>query len=147
MEHREAVWKRTANCHAEVMDRSMAGEAPVRQAIDAVIEEAVKDGRVVGAVVLVRNHGTPVYARAAGYADREAGVPVALDTIFRWASLTKPLVAVTALALVERGRLELHDPVTQFLPDFAPRLPDGSAPLITVRHLLTHTPPASAIHR
>ena len=117
----------------------MAGTAPVRQAIDAVIEEAVEDGRVVGTVVLVWNHGTPVYARAAGYADREAGVHVALDTVFRWASLTKPLVAATALALMERGRLELDHAVTQFLPNFAPRLPDGSSPLITVRHLLTHT--------
>jgi len=53
----------------------MAGEAPVRQAIDAVIEKALEDGRVVGTVVLVWDHGTPVYARAAGYADREAASP------------------------------------------------------------------------
>lgn len=128
-----------ANCHAEVVDDSMAGKAPVRQAIDTVIDEALEDGRVVGTVVLVRAHGTPVYTRAAGHADREAGIPMALDTVFRWASLTKPLVAATALALMERGRLELHDDVTRFLPDFDPRLPDGSAPLISVRHLLTHT--------
>jgi CubicO group peptidase (beta-lactamase class C family) len=62
-----------------------------------------------------------------------------LDTVFRWASLTKPLVAATTLALVERGLLDLSDPVTRFLPDFTPRLPDGTAPVITVRHLLTHT--------
>jgi CubicO group peptidase (beta-lactamase class C family) len=46
---------------------------------------------------------------------------------------------VDTLDVVERGRLELDDAVTRFLPDFAPRLPDGSSPLITVRHLLTHT--------
>jgi CubicO group peptidase (beta-lactamase class C family) len=113
--------------------------APVQQAVDAVVDEALAAGRVVGAVVLVRGHGQPVYARAAGYADREAAIPMALDAVFRWASLTKPVVAATALALIERGRLDLDDPVTQFLPDFEPRLPDGSAPRITVRHLLTHT--------
>ena len=55
-----------------------------------------------------------------------------LDTVFRWASLTKPLVAATALALMERGQLGLDDPVTRFLPDLKPRLPDGSAPPIRI---------------
>ena len=121
------------------MEDSTAGVALVQQAIDAVVDEALDAGRVVGAVVLVRDHSEAVYARAAGYADREAGIPMALDTVFRWASLTKPVVAATALALMERGRLDLDDPVTRFLPDFEPRLPDGSAPRISVRHLLTHT--------
>ena len=116
-----------------------AGVARVQQALDAVVDEALEAGRVVGAVVLVRDHGEPVYERAAGHLDREAGIPTALDTVFRWASLTKPVVAATALALIERGRLDLDDPVTRFLPDFEPRLPDGSAPPINVRHLLTHT--------
>jgi CubicO group peptidase (beta-lactamase class C family) len=122
-----------------VVEHSTAGAALVQQAIDAVVDEALQSGRVVGAVVLVRDRGELVYARAAGYADREAGIPMALDTVFRWASLTKPVVAATALALMERGRLDLDDPVTRFLPDFEPRLPDGSAPRISVRHLLTHT--------
>src|SRR5215217_8087827 len=113
--------------------------ARVQQAIDAVVDKALTAGRVVGAVVLVRHHGEPIYALAAGYADREAAIPMALDTVFRWASLTKPVVAATALALMERGRLDLDDPVTRFLADFEPRLPDGSAPPINVRHLLTHT--------
>ena len=112
------------------VEHSPAGVALVQQAIDAVVDEALAAGRVVGAVVLVRKHGEPVYARAAGYADREASIPMARDTVFRWASLTKPVVAATALALMERGRLDLDDPVTRFLPDFEPRLPDGSAPRI-----------------
>ena len=107
--------------------------------VDAVIDEALDAGRVVGTVVLVRERGEPVYGRAAGYADREGGIPTALDTVFRWASLTKPIVAAAALALVEQERLHLDDPVQRFLPGFTPRLPDGSAPTITVRQLLTHT--------
>jgi CubicO group peptidase (beta-lactamase class C family) len=113
--------------------------ALVQQAIDAVVDEALEEGRVVGAVVLVQHHGEPLYTRAAGHADREAGTPMALDTVFRWASLTKPLVAATALALIERGRLGLDDRIVRFLPAFEPRLPDGSVPPISVWHLLTHT--------
>jgi CubicO group peptidase (beta-lactamase class C family) len=124
---------------AEHVTDSKAPAALLEQAVDTVVDEALEAGRVVGAVVLVRHHGEPLYARAAGDADREAGVPMTLDTVFRWASLTKPVVAATALALIERDRLDLDDPVTRFLPDFQPRLPDDSQPTITVRHLLTHT--------
>lgn len=121
------------------MERSDADPATRQRALDAVIDEALETGRVVGAVVLVREHGALVYQRAGGYRDREAGLPMALDTVFRWASLTKPLVSATALALAERHRLTLEDPVTEFLPGFTPRLPDGTSPPITLRHLLTHT--------
>jgi len=117
----------------------MAGLASVGQRIDAVIDRALGAGRVVGTVVLVRENGAPAYARAAGYADREAGLPMLIDTVFRLASLTKPLVTATALALAEESRLGLDDPVTRFLPSFTPRLAEGSTPEISVRHLLTHT--------
>ena len=133
------LWKPTGGRDATGVRGSAAATALVQQAIDAVIDEALGAGRVVGAVVLVQHHGEPRYARAAGHADREAGTHITLDTVFRWASLTKPVVAATALALIERDRLNLDDPVTLFLPDFQPRLPNGSAPTITVRHLLTHT--------
>jgi Beta-lactamase class C and other penicillin binding proteins len=61
------------------------------------------------------------------------------DTIFRLASITKPLVTAAAMRLVEEGRIGLEDPVTRWLPDFRPRLEDGTEPVITIRHLLTHT--------
>jgi CubicO group peptidase (beta-lactamase class C family) len=137
--HGQPLRRRVASRDAEAVEYPVGGVALVQQAIDAVVDEALEAGRVVGAVVLARDHGESVYARAAGYADREAGIPMALDTVFRWSSLTKPVVAATALALMEHGRLDLDDPVTRFLPDFQPRLPDGSAPTINVWHLLTHT--------
>lgn len=117
----------------------MSGQLSLEDRVDAVIDRALAAGQVVGVVVLVRENGIPVYSRAAGHADREAGTPTAIDTVFRIASLTKPLVAATALALVERGRLGLDDLVTDHLPDFRPRLDDGHEPAITLRHLLTHT--------
>jgi CubicO group peptidase (beta-lactamase class C family) len=108
-------------------------------AIDALLDHVVASQRLVGAVVLILRDGQPVYSRAVGFADREAGMPMATDTIFRLASMTKPIVSVATLALAEAGLLDLDDPVTAFLPDFAPAGPDGAEAVITIRHLLTHT--------
>jgi CubicO group peptidase (beta-lactamase class C family) len=108
-------------------------------AIDALLDHVVASQRLVGAVVLILRDGQPVYSRAVGFADREAGTPMATDTIFRLASMTKPIVSVATLALAEAGLLDLDDPVTAFLPDFAPAGPDGAEAVITIRHLLTHT--------
>jgi CubicO group peptidase (beta-lactamase class C family) len=108
-------------------------------ALDSVINRALESGKITGVVMLVHRRGEPVYARAAGLADREAGIPVAFDTIFRMASVTKPIVAATALAMAERRLISLADPVTKHLPWFRPPLADGSVPDITIHHLLTHT--------
>jgi CubicO group peptidase (beta-lactamase class C family) len=107
--------------------------------LDAVIDEAVAAERIVGAVILVWQDGRRAYGRAAGLADRDSRRAIREDAIFRLASVTKPMVSATALALVDRGVLDLDMPVTQWLPDFRPRLPDRSAPPITLRHLLSHT--------
>ncbi len=64
---------------------------------------------------------------------------MAENEVFRLASMTKAIVCVTALALIDAGRLGLEDPVARWLPDFRPKLADGRAPVITIRHLLTHT--------
>lgn len=109
------------------------------KALDTVIHDAVNRGRIVGATVVVAKDGNVVYQRAAGFADRESRRPMSEGEIFRLASMTKPIVGVTALALADRGLLHLADPVTRWLPDFRPRLADGREPVITVRHLLTHT--------
>lgn len=107
--------------------------------LDPVIDKALAEQRIVGAVVIVAKDGEVLYRRAAGFADREAKKPMREDAVFRLASMTKPLVSVAALALVDQGTLSLEDPVTKWLPTFRPRLPDGREPVITVKHLLTHT--------
>jgi CubicO group peptidase (beta-lactamase class C family) len=107
--------------------------------IDAVIDAALDTQRVVGTVVKVLRDGQLVYRRAAGLADREAKRPMREDTVFRLASVTKPIVSVAVLRLIDQGLLSLETPVGQYLPDFAPRLADGSAPPITVHQLLSHT--------
>jgi len=108
-------------------------------AIDHVTDEALASARIVGTVVLITRDGELRYSRAAGLADREAGRPMVLDTLFRLASLTKPIVTTAAMILMERGQISLEDPVTRWLPDFRPALTNGERPPITLRQLLTHT--------
>lgn len=107
--------------------------------VDAAVGRAIDGKRIVGAVVLVGKHGELLYEGAHGLADRETGRPMASDAIFRLSSLTKPIVAATILALVDTGKLGLDSAITDYLPEFRPRLPDGAAPTITIRQLLTHT--------
>ncbi len=116
-----------------------AADPALSPRIDAVIDRALAEKRIVGTVVLVAQDGRLAYRRAAGLADREAGRPVREDTVFLYASLTKPIVTAAALRLVEEGRIALNDPVTKYLPDFRPKLADGTEPVITIHHLLTHT--------
>jgi CubicO group peptidase (beta-lactamase class C family) len=107
--------------------------------VDAVIDTAIAQQRVVGAAVLVAKDGETIYSRAAGYADREAGRPLAPHTLFRLSSVSKVYVSVAAMVLIEHERLSLDAPVASWLPDFRPASPAGDFPDITVRHLLSHT--------
>jgi CubicO group peptidase (beta-lactamase class C family) len=113
--------------------------AALRQKVNAALDAAIAEQRIVGAVVLISHDGKVIYQRAAGFADREAKRAMKLDTIFRLASVSKPVVTTAALVLVERGELALDASVTKWLPSFQPRLPNGDVPQITIRDLLTHT--------
>jgi len=77
--------------------------------------------------------------QTAGLMDREAERPIPQDAVFRLASLTKAVTTAVTLALEARGDLSLDAAVTDFLPAFRPALPGGQVPVITLRHLLTHT--------
>jgi CubicO group peptidase (beta-lactamase class C family) len=111
----------------------------IAQRVSTLVDRVIKEERITGAVVLVYQDGEPLLEQAAGFADREAGAPARLDTIFRYASVTKPIVAVTALVMIEKGLLSLDDRVLQYLPWFRPKTADGEEAVITIRHLLTHT--------
>lgn len=107
--------------------------------IDAVMDAAIDNQSIVGAELVVARHGDVVYRRSAGWFDREAGTPMLDNAIYRLASVTKPIVAATALAMVDKGLIRLDDPVKHHIPWFAPRLADGSDGGVTIHHLLTHT--------
>ncbi|WDZ77781.1 serine hydrolase [Ensifer adhaerens] len=112
--------------------------ASLKARLDPVIDRAIADKRIVGTVILVARDGKPVYSRAAGLADREAGRAMKEDDIFRFASVTKPFVTAAAMRLVEQGRITLDEPVSKWLPDFKPTY-NGRPATILVRHLLNHT--------
>ncbi len=126
-------------CAGLWLGAAAAADTGLEQRLDAVLDRWVASERIVGVTALVLRDGEPVYRRAAGYADREAGRPAKQDTIYRLASMTKAIVSATALALVVDGRLSLNDRVADWLPYFRPRLPDGRTPDITVRLLMSHT--------
>lgn len=107
--------------------------------VDQTIADAIDNQRIVGAVTIIARDGEIIYRKAAGHFDREAGTPMFPEAIFRLASVTKPLVAATALAMIERKLLGLENAVSDHLPWFRPKLADGRVPKITIRQLLNHT--------
>ena len=117
--------------------------------IDRVLQEYVDDGELAGAVALVLRNGQPVYERAVGWSDREAGRRMTTNSVFRIASQTKALTSVVILSLMEEGWINLGDPVSRFIPEFASttvmeRSDAGNRVVparrqITIRDLLTHT--------
>jgi len=84
--------------------------------IGDAFRKEIDQGKLPGAVFLVARKGKLVYSDAIGFQDKEAGKPIARDSIFRIYSMTKPLVSVAAMMLVEEGRMQLTDPVSKFLP-------------------------------
>jgi CubicO group peptidase (beta-lactamase class C family) len=86
--------------------------------IHDLLKQNIGDGKLPGTVVLVARKGKLVYADAAGFQDKDEGKPMALDSVFRIYSMTKPLVSVAAMMLVEDGTIELTDPVSKFFPAF-----------------------------
>src|SRR5687767_21149 len=78
--------------------------------IDRVLQQYVDDNRIPGAVALVLRDGRPIYERAVGWSDKEAGRKMAADTIFRIASQSKALTSVAIMVLMEEGALSLNSP-------------------------------------
>ena len=111
--------------------------SPVRLGnVDAIINQAIADGNIPGAVLVVGHNGAIVYRKAYGERALEPRrEPMTLDTIFDLASLTKVIATTTAvMQLVELGKVRLNDPVAKYLPEFAQNGKED----ITVRQLLTH---------
>jgi CubicO group peptidase (beta-lactamase class C family) len=84
--------------------------------ISAVFKREIEQGNLPGVVVMVARKGRLVYSEAIGFQDGQAGKPMPKDAIFRIYSMTKPLVSVAAMMLVEEGKIQLTDPVSKFLP-------------------------------
>lgn len=119
----------------------------IQQALDA----AIGSGRIAGAVAMTGDRAGVIELAAAGMRDPASGAAMTEDAIFQLASMTKAIVSVAAMQLVERGALSLDAPIESVLPALAePQVIDGfaedggvqlrpAARPITLRHLLTHT--------
>ncbi|MBI1329673.1 MAG: serine hydrolase [Alphaproteobacteria bacterium] len=129
---------------------SAAGFSPEGLApIPAALKGVVDNGDLSGMVTLVWRDGHDVQFNAIGRRDIENNKPMTRDTLFRIASMTKPITSVAALMLMEEGKLKLSDPITKWLPEFKEmkvlKSPSGAlaetvpAPRdITVEDLMTH---------
>lgn len=79
----------------------------------------VASGRIAGAVVLIEQHGQPVFMQSFGVRNPATAVPMTPDTIFRIYSMSKPVTSVAAMMLADQGRLKLDDPIATYIPAFA----------------------------
>lgn len=123
--------------------------------LDQVIKSYVDEKQIAGAVTLIARKGKIAQIQAYGMADIEAHQPMHTDTIFRIASMTKPITTVAVMMLFEEGKLLMTDPVAKYLPEFKDMkvLVENQSPEknsqgytlvpakkpITIHHLLTHT--------
>src|SRR5688572_6889118 len=118
------------------------------KSLESAISHHVESGQLAGAATLVWRDRRVVQTVSAGRRDLTSGLPVERDTIFRIASMTKPVTTVAALMLLDEGRFELDEPIATCAPELATmrvlRDPEGSldrtdeARPITFRDLLTH---------
>jgi len=123
--------------------------------IDRVIQESINEEKIAGAVGMVARRGKVAYLKSFGMMDIEAKKPMHIDTIFRIASMTKPITSLAVMMLYEEGYFLLNEPVSKFIPEFensvvlVPKSPEDTTSQsyttvparqdITIRHLLTHT--------
>jgi CubicO group peptidase (beta-lactamase class C family) len=133
------------------VDPAEAGFAADRlHRLDDNFARYVDDGCLSGWLLAISRHGKIVHVSHYGHRDKEAGLEVTPDTLWRIYSMTKPVTSVAAMMLYEEGRLELTDPVSKFIPAFKdmrvftggsdqrPVTVPASEP-VRVHHLLTHT--------
>ena len=125
---------------------------PTNAEIDAYLASAVRDTHIPGIVALVTDADRVLYTGAFGRQDAGRGVPMAADSIFNIASMTKPVTSVAVMMLVQEGDIGLDDPISDHLPAFEnPQVIERfnaadksyesrpAAGPVTIRHLLTHT--------
>jgi CubicO group peptidase (beta-lactamase class C family) len=117
--------------------------------IDQALQSYVDKNEIAGAAALVLRDGKPAYERAVGWADKESRKPMTMDAIFRIASQSKAITSAAVLILFEEGKINLGDPVSKFIPQFAHttvatpsntgRVVSPAKREITIHDLLTHT--------
>ncbi|MEA2893383.1 MAG: hypothetical protein QOI05_4176 [Bradyrhizobium sp.] len=112
-----AIWTKAA-----AQAPAPAAQAPSPDRLERITEffnNEIATGKLPGAVVLIQQHGKPVYLKCFGVRDVATNLPMTPDTIFALHSMTKPITSVAAMMLIDAGKLKLSDPVAKFIADFA----------------------------
>ena len=89
------------------------------QLITSFFDNEIATGKLPGAVVLIQQHGRPVYLKCFGVRDVATKLPMTPDTIFALHSMTKPITSLAAMMLIDAGKIALDDPVSKYIPSFA----------------------------
>jgi CubicO group peptidase (beta-lactamase class C family) len=125
---------------------SVGVSAQSLSAMDAEFHALVDAGKLAGVTTLVSRHGKVVHRDAYGFQDTAARTPVKDDTIFRIASMTKPVAGVALMILFEEGKWKLDDPVAKYIPEFkdlqVAKVGGGTEPQahpMTMRELMSHS--------
>ncbi|MEA2863055.1 MAG: hypothetical protein QOC84_1011 [Bradyrhizobium sp.] len=109
-----------SSANAEAPPRTASSFSPEKLArIGDYIRNEIATGKIPGAILLIQQHGDPVYFETFGVRSVESRHPMTADTIFRLYSMSKPITSVAAMMLVEDGKLFLSDPVAKYIPAFA----------------------------
>lgn len=115
-----ALFSLSVATHAQTVEPEQVGLSSERlKRVNEVVARQIEAERIAGAVTLVARNGRITHLEAHGVADLESGAPMQRDTIFRIASMSKPVAGVAIMMLVEEGLVRLDDPVSRFIPDFA----------------------------
>jgi CubicO group peptidase (beta-lactamase class C family) len=139
---------RSASTHADdplASPESLGFSVEGLKAFQQTMRALVDDAKLAGVTTLVARHGKVAYFDAYGVQDLETRKPIARDTIFRIASMTKPIAGVAMMMLWEQGKWSLDDPVARYIPEFAGlkvATPNGEVPQskpMTMRQLMSHT--------
>ena len=114
--------------------------APKLPGIGAVMQEMISQNEIAGAVTLVANKDGVLHEEATGFANAADQKPMALDSMFWIASMTKPVTGAAIMMLVDEGKLSIADPVSKFIPELAAlKTPSGKPANLTITQILTHT--------
>jgi CubicO group peptidase (beta-lactamase class C family) len=101
-------------------DPGAAAPSPARlERLSGFFENEVATGKLAGAIVLIQQHGRPIYFKCFGVRDVATKQPMTPDTIFALHSMTKPITSLAAMMLIDNGKLVLADPVSKYIPAFA----------------------------
>jgi CubicO group peptidase (beta-lactamase class C family) len=115
-------------------------QAPKLAGVGAAMQEMIAQNEIAGAVTMVVTKDKTLHLEFSGYADVASKRPLAADSLFAIASMTKPITGAAVLVLQDQNKLKLSDPVAKYIPEFANlKTPSGKPANLTLLQILTHT--------